>query len=1199
MRNKMIKTGTRNILTRLLITGLLFFIFLGNMAEGKTLQDKNTRRSQAVAMKYNYQENSQRKVTLHLQNVMLSEALHKLSRKANVGISFDYQQIPPIKINYKCNNKDFYTVLRDLLRNTNLTPTLSDDRKVVILRKKQAIQTGTIAGQVTDAQTGETLPGANVFLVGTTKGKSTDKDGKYRIDDVEFGGYTIAVTFVGYERQEKEVVIEEDRTVTVDFSMEKSTSEIGEMVVTGYGSIEKRELTSSITTLGEDELGSETQGSIDKMLQGKSPGVSVIQSSGAVGSVPVVRIRGSSTLTGNSQPLWVVDGFVLEDPVPLSPAEINSPNAINRIGNSISGINPSDIESINILKDASATAIYGVRAAEGVVVLTTKSGQRGDLRVNVRSTVSLTEALTYDRFNLMNSKERINIEEYYFNLGSEQYYNADANVNSVGLAGAYARYKNRELETWADFQQAVRNAETYNTDWFDILYRNSLSTYNTLSFSGGSDNISYRASFSATNQQGTDILTDNDRYTGRLKIDFNLSDDIDLTVDLSGNTRKRSSYPRSLTPPSITNFSRPTPQPFEYALNTSRTFPLQNQNGDYYMYRGHDDFYLFNIMNEYDNSDQTNKTNEFATRATISWNALDNLFLTGKFGYSLGDTHNETYYTAQTNQVASIRQSNFGDPVPEDSNLPRGGVIFSRNDFRNSYEGRFSVQYLPIDNNFHSLETLAGVEYNQNTYRGDYTTGWGYLHDRGRIVSPDENLAEELGGIPYLNITDFTQKSASYFGIATYTYDERYTINGNIRFDGSNQFGSNPEYRWKPAWSVSGRWNISSEAFMQKVDFVNQLSLRASYGVTGSTNTQNTPQIVASFLAPAYWSDLNLLEIEQPANPNLRWEKTYTTNVGLDFSLISDRVYGSVDVYEKQSEDLIINTRISEVNGYSFLPINFADVSNKGVEFGFNTVNIRKKNFSWETGINFSYNRNRVEKVNLQADVERMLSSSPYKPDAAIVGRPLSALYSVEFAGVDPSNGVARFWYANGDTTVARTGLEFGINDLIYNGPIEAPYTGGFSNTFQYKNAELSFFFTFGFGNKLRMDDILESWMYSPDQNLSKELLNAWGVNGNTDTYVPNILVQTGSDTHKDRWNQSDIRVANGSYLRLQNMRLKYNLPSSFLKNIGIPSAYVQVEGNNLLLFSDDKLNGFDPETFTYNALPNMRSYAMTINVTF
>jgi hypothetical protein len=456
-----------------------------------------------------------------------------------------------------------------------------------------------------------------------------------------------------------------------------------------------------------------------------------------------------------------------------------------------------------------------------------------------------------------------------------------------------------------------------------------------------------------------------------------------------------------------------------------------------------------------------------------------------------------------------------------------------------------------------------------------------------------------LAGDPYLTIRDYTRKYLAYFGVATYSYKNLYTVNGNIRFDGSNLFGSNPKFRWKPTWSVAARWNIMNQAFMKNVGFMNELALRGSYGVQGSTNEQNSPQLIAKFLSPGYYSNLNLLGIEQPANPNLRWEKTYNANIGLDFKLFNYRVNGSLNFYKKRTVDLITLTRISQVNGFTLLPINFGDVENKGIELGITTQNIRNKVFSWSTTINLSYNRNQVTKVNRTPQVSSMLSSRPFKPAGAIVVYSLNSLWSVKFADVDPSNGIARFYYANGDTTKATTGLDFGVNDLVYNGPIKTPYTGGFQNTFDYKNLELSFFFTFGAGNKIRMNPIMQSWMYSPDQNLSKTLLKAWGVNGNVHTNIPNILTQTGTHTYKERWNQSNIRVTNGSYLRLKNVSFKYNLPHSLLDKLGISKAYFKLEGNNLLLFDDDKLYGLDPETLSFNGLPNLRTYAIDIHISF
>lgn len=1083
-------------------------------------------------------------------------------------------------------------LLKQSLSNSHYKFEISESNTIIIGNNKNVSQVQqSIAGKVTD-ENDMPLPGVTVLVKDTNRGTSTDFDGNYSIR--ANSGDVLTFSSIGFITQSVAIGIE----TKIDIRMVPDVASLSEVILTGYNTIIEKKSTGSISSVKAKEI-SGWNPQIDNLIQGQIPGVSVIKSSGEVGAVPVIKIRGTSTLTGNTSPLWVVDGVVLEDPVPLTPAELNTPDLVNRIGNSISGINPQDIETITVLKDASASAIYGVRAAGGVIVLTTKKGKEGKSVININVGTSVTQRPRYNDFNLMNSKERIEVEQFYFDSGL-QYYNADANVNSVGLAGAYARYKNRDLQNWQQFEDEVKLAQTYNTDWFEELFRDAIGTTTSFNVSGGSKNVNYYASLSYLNQDGSDVLTRNQRYNGSIKLNTQLSDKFNFEFYLSTFTTNRSSYPYSYVPAGISNFTRETPTPFDYAINTSRTFPLYNSDGSPNMYRGHNDFYLFNIMNEYNNSNQETNTNSTSSRVSLDFDILDNLKAFGVVNYTKSSQLNETYYTENTNQVAGIRRSNYGVPAPADSNLPRGGVIFSNSNFQEYYMTRMAVEYTPIDTDQHFLKFYTGGEYRLNSYRGDNVVGWGYLHDRGRVISTSENIGEELAGAPYLQIRDYKTKSASYFGVLTYSIYDKYVINGNIRYDGSNLFGSSPEYRWEPAWSVSGRWNIMEEEFMKNSGF-NNLALRASYGLQGSTNSQNTPQIMASFLNPAYWSNLDLLTISSPANPDLRWEKTYSTNIGLDFALFNSRIQGAVDVYNRFSEDLITNTRISEVNGFSTLPINFADVSNKGIEFGLTTRNIRapKPNFNWSTTINFAYNKNEVRKVNIEPNVSRMLSPFPYKPDAAIVGKPLNALYSVSYSHLD-EEGVAHFNLANGETTVSNRDLKFEVEDLVYNGPIEAPYQGGISNLFEYGNFKLSALLTYGFGNYFRKEEILASWMYSPDQNLNKELLNAWKKPGDENiTNIPHLKNETGANNHKYYWNKSDLRVVKGDFLRLSNVTLQYNLSDNILKALKLSNAYVQLEGNNLLLFTDKALNGYDPETFPYKSLPLPTSFMLSFNVTF
>jgi len=1154
---------------------------------------------------------AQQKADLNLKNVPLPEALDRI--REQTGYKFFYKEgvlNPDRKVSLDVKQADIEEILGALFKGSDIDFVIR--KQQVILMKKEdpdpdAASSRRINGQEQPAvplrvsgivrnEDGDPLPGVTVVIKGTTKGTATDMNGHFRItagpDDI------LAFSYIGFSSKEVRLDqgLPDDGIVSV--TLQESVGELSEVLVTGYNTVVEKEMTGSAKKIETKNIPS-IQPRVDNLLKGQVPGLAITNISGEAGAVPVVKIRGTSTLTGNTSPLWVVDGVVLEDPVPLTPTELNTPDLVNRIGNALSGINPQDIETITVLKDASATAIYGVRAAGGVIVLTTKRGRESAPVVNFSITTSVSARPSYDDFNLMNSKERISIEQYYFDSGLE-YYNSDANVNSVGLAGAYARYKNRDLATWEDFQEAVRQAQTYNTDWFDILFRNAFSTDANVNVSGGSQRMVYYASLGYSDEEGTDITTDNKRYNGSIKLNTQLSDAVNVELYLSTYRTKRGSYPYSQVPAGISNFTRPTPRPFDYAINTSRTFPLKNPDGSYYMYRGHSDFYLFNIMNEYENSDQTTTTDGTSTRISLDVDILKNFKAFGVFSYTRTSQLNETYYKENTNQVAGIRRSNYGEPAPEDSNLPTGGVIFSNSNFQEYYMARMALDYTPVATKVHSLKFYAGGEYRVNNYRGDNTTGWGYLHDRGKVISTSENIGEELAGTPYLTIRDYTNKSASYFGVATYSLLDRYVVNLNIRYDGSNLFGSNPKYRWEPAWSLSGRWNIMEENFMKGSTF-NNLAIRGSYGLQGSTNSQSTPQIVASFLNPAYWSELNLLTIESPANPDLTWEKTYNTNIGLDFMVLNGRIQGAVDLYKRKSKDLITNTRISEVNGFSTLPINFADVSNKGVEFGLTTRNIRTSGtgFNWSTTINFAYNKNEVTKVNTTPDVSRMLSPFPYKPDAAMVGKPLNSLYSVDFDHLD-ENGVAHFKLADGEVTEASRDLEFQVGDLLYNGPIEAPYQGGISNLLEYKNFKLNFLFTYGLGNYFRKQEILESWMYSPDQNLNRELLHAWKKPGDeTQTNIPHIKNETGANNHKYYWNKSDIRVVKGDYLRLSNVTLQYYLPKKILNMLNFQNAFIQAQGNNLLLIDHDGLDGFDPETFPYQSLPVPASYSLSINVTF
>jgi TonB-linked SusC/RagA family outer membrane protein len=588
-------------------------------------------------------------VTIDFQEVKLEIFLEQIQELADMRFLYNLEDINLSRvISVVAFQEPLSSVLAKVFKDTGVSFEIKEKQIILfsILPPSVKKEYQQISGIVTDVN-GEPFMGVTLMVKGTQNGTITNSDGWFFINaDM---GDILVFSYLGFKTQE--IVIGEGVPVgdTLNIIMEESSDDLDEVIITGYNTVIEKRLTGAINEIEtEDILAIDTK--IDDMLQGLVPGVSVINSSGEVGAVPIVKIRGTSTLTGNTSPLWVVDGVVLEDPVPLTPAELNTPDVVNRIGNALSGVNPQDIETITVLKDASATAIYGVRAAGGVIVLTTKKGIEGEPVVNFILSTSIARPPSYDDFYIMNSKERIDVEQYYFDSGF-MYYNSDANIHSVGLAGAYARYKDRSLATWEDFEAEVQNAQEYNTDWFDTLFRDALSTNANFNVSGGGKTMTYYASLGMVDQEGTDILTDNKRYTGSLKLNTQLTDNFNLEFYLSTYKSERTSYPFSRVPPGISNFTRGTPRPFDYAINTSRTFPLTNPDGSYYMYRGHSDFYKFNIMNEYENSNQTTATNGTSTRLSADWEILPNLKAFGVFNYTSTGQLDESYYKENTNQV--------------------------------------------------------------------------------------------------------------------------------------------------------------------------------------------------------------------------------------------------------------------------------------------------------------------------------------------------------------------------------------------------------------------------------------------------------------------------------------------------------------------------------------------------------------------
>lgn len=1073
--------------------------------------------------------------------------------------------------------------------------------KTIIIRPvKQSDKKIVIQGTVKDQQ-GGALPGVTVLVKGSAMGVSTDGNGKFRLEVVSADSLVLVFSFVGMET--KEVAYRGEMELNV--VMKEKDAKLDEVVVTGYQQIEKRQLTSAVSSVKTEDLNMIGATSIEQMLQGQLAGLSVINTSAAPGAAPKIRVRGTATITGNADPLWVLDGVMLENSVPISVAELNSPDVMNMFNSAIGGINPSDIESITVLKDASATAIYGTRAANGVIVVTTKKGKReGGFNISYQHTSSVSLRPSYDDFDLLDSQERVEL--------TQQCYDDGLWVSGVvGMENLMQQYGLGNLSL-KEYKQKVRELETRNTDWFKILFRNAYTQTHNLSISGGTEKMDYYVSMSYNGEQGADKISEYKNYGGLAKVNTELFKGVQLGTTLQVGRRDRESYHTSI-------------DPFMYAVRTSRTIPLYDENGDYFFYKKSvGGYYLFNILFEQENTKRESTQTDLKGIVNLTVNLYKGLKYNGLFSYSSSHSVSIDYAKEQSAYVANLRGYDFGNPTEEElaeTPLPFGGVYNETDYEQRTSLIRNSLEYKGHIGDDLSIDGMLGQEFRTTKYRGLTTQNYGYMHDRGNIFY-EPSLGESTGHLFRNTVTRNVPERSyiSYYGVLSAMYKERYVINGNIRFDGSNLFGSNPKYRYLPLWSISAKWIVSNENFFAGARMLNNLAIRASYGLRGNIVEDSSPQIIASALPPNKFNDLLEMKIDQAPNPDLKWETTSSLNIGLELSMLNNRLSVDVDYYRDASRDLIASKDVSAVTGFLNKYVNYANVKNQGVDIAVSGYIIRSKQVSWMSSLNLGYVKNEVTKSNITPQAQNLVKSV-YTPGEVYLGKPVNGMFSYRFAELD-ADGMPLFYdkdnnKLNADDTELPTAVFSNIENLKYEGTRDPILTGGFNNVIKYKEFTLSFLFSFGLKNVIRLPEYAYNSSPSADQNANRRIMERWRKPGDETTKViPRLSGGNGYFTTADGtyyttglFNQSQVTVIPGDYLRLRNVMLEYRLPRKLVQKIvigGCPLGGIslKLQAQNLFVLADKRLKGYDPETINYTTTaygsqPLPTSFTLGLNVNF
>lgn len=1196
-----------NLLSKRLLQSLLWVLLFLSGTTGLFAQSPRT----AVTM--NFSDASLREVLTSIESqtdydIVLSppNVLEGISKHVRVIVT----------------NGNVRSVLDGIFKNTPLSYTI-DGLKITVTSKES--NWVILRGKVLDSD-GAPLPGANVRVKGSNRGATTDTDGNYSLKVESLKSLVLVYSFVGMKSQE---VKPQSTNITVALQDDARTLKGVEVESTGYQDIDKRLSTSSVVTVKAADVLTSNVSTIDNMLLGKIPGMTVLTDVSTPGAAAKIRVRGVSTLSGSREPLWVVDGIILDDPVPLSAEEINSLDNINLIGNAISGLNPMDIEKIDILKDAAATAIYGVRAANGVIVVTTKKGSEGRFSLSYSGSLTFEQKPNYGQMNLMNSQERIAVSKEI----QRRALPFPFTVSRVGYEGLLMDYYDRTL-TEEQFLQEVKKLEETNTDWFDILHQNSLQQRHNVSVSGGTRGLTYYASGNIT--VNPDVVKDKGvtNYSGMLKLNFNPSDKISaqLQARVNGATKE---------------YTYPTVSPYEYAYNTSRAIPAFDESGNRVFYNDQQGTLTqlrFNMMNELDHSGQTVKSNGFNVVGFLEYRPFTDFKINTTFGVNAANTTEKTWFDEQSYEAAKLRRVNFGDPQPstptwkeEQAILPYGGLLRSRNYQNLSWQWRAQVIYnwrfLPE----HVLSVNAGPEFRSIRYTGLNSTQYGYLPDRGEsfmFINPAEWPAynKVLRDTPD-KITNRLSNFISLFANLTYSYRMRYVMTFNVRAEGSNKFGQDPKARFLPIWSLSGRWNIHNEDFMKDVTWINMLAIKASYGLQGNVSDDQTPNLIMRFGEYEPVSGLFQSYISTLPNPLLRWEKNTSYNLGFETSVFDNRLTFTFDYYRRIGTDQLINKSVSKTVGMNSIQINAGTLKNEGFDFMLTAVPIRTKDWTWTISLNGARNTNVVTDGGVNSEI----TYNDYLNGTIIRnGLPVNTFFSYRFDGLSDGTqkdvkgnvlepGMPLFKGLETERKDGETKEEFFATVLTESGQRVPVSQGGIGTSLRWKDLTLNLFFSYSLGNKVRLNNLYDNSGQKtpkPQQNLSKDLVDRWQKPGDeTKTDIPALsqnplddvmfrrsLVSGGPtfpyDFALNRWqmyNYSDLRVVDGSHLRLRTVSLSYNVPKDWIKGLGLSYANVRLEGYNLFLWASKDLKGQDPAQMSFGsrAVPPLPSYSLTLNLSF
>ena len=1079
-----------------------------------------------------------------------------------------------------------------------------------------------ISGTVVSAEDGEPVIGASVMIQGTKVGTVTDIDGKFTLS-ANRANPMLEISYIGMVTQKVK------GSSNMKITLQTDSKTIDEVVVTGMVKVDKRLFSGSTSKIDASSAKIDGVADISRSLEGKAAGVSVQNVSGTFGTAPKIRVRGATSIYGSSKPLWVVDGVIMEDVVDVSSDQLSSGDANTLISSAIAGLNSDDIESFEILKDGSATSVYGARAMAGVIVVTTKKGKAGQAKISYTGEYTMRLKPSYSTFNIMNSQDQMSVYQELQQKGFLNYAEI-SNANSSGVYGKMYELLNTYDPVTGQFALAntnearaayLRDAEYRNTNWFSELFSNSIQHNHSVSITAGTEKAQYYASVSAMYDPGWYNKSKVERYTANFNANYKISKK--LNAGIIGNA----SYRKQEAPGTISSTTNPVTgeisrafdiNPYSYALNSSRALDANT----YYTRN----YSPFNIFHELENNYIDLNVVDFRMQASLSYKPITKVELTALGAVKYTATTNEHNIKDDSNQAEAYRamgnstiqkNNNYLYTNPDDiyslpvTILPNGGILDRTDNRMFGYDFRASAAYNDVYNEDHIVNLYGAMEVNSVERHETGFRGWGMQYNMGEIPSWAYAVfkkAQEQGS-DYYTLENTHERSAAFVGVATYSWKRRYSLTGTYRYEGTNRMGKSRSARWLPTWNLSGAWNAHEESWFEKLKPVlSNFTAKLSYSLTADRGPSSITNSRAVIKADNPWrpsaSDKeSSLYIAWLANNDLTYEKKHELNFGIDAGFLNNRINFTFDIYTRRNYDLIGATNTMGIGGESTKYGNVAKMKSNGVELSLNTVNIKTKDFTWTTDFIYSHMHNEVTELNTYNRLYDYISGYGF----TMPGYPQRSLFSIPFAGLN-NEGLPTFYDPDGNITV--TGIDMQEYDperlkfLKYEGPADPTDVGSLGNIFRYKNLTLNLFITYSFGNVVRLDPVFSS-EYSDLSATPKEFNNRWIKPGDEKfTNIPVIASrqQLNNLAYLSRayqsYNYSTARVAKGDFIRMKEISLAYEFPKTLTQPLHLSNLSLKLQATNLfLLYADKKLNGQDPEFFNAGgvATPMPKQFTLTL----